>query len=119
MSDLFRHHLQRLESGASQATALSEVSKWISQNTFLNNKPYSYVDHEYQQRILDSEAREINCRKCSQVGISELSIRRSLALCGMLNNFTVAYTLPTSGFAATVSKTRVSPVIQDSPYLKA
>lgn len=119
MSALFEHHLQRLKSGASQATALSEVSRWISENTYINNQHYSYVDHEYQQRILDSDAREINVRKCSQVGISELSIRRSLALCGMISNFTVAYTLPTSGFAATISKTRVSPVIQGSDYLKS
>lgn len=117
--DLFKLHMQRLRAGANQAVALNETSRWISDNTFINGKNYSYVDHEYQQRILDSTARETNTRKCSQVGISELSIRKALALCGMIKNFTTIYTLPTAGFAATVSKTRVAPVIRESPYLNA
>jgi hypothetical protein len=42
----------------------------------------------------------------------------ALALCGVIRGYTVAYTLPTAGFAATFMKTRVDPVIQNSPYLK-
>ena len=116
--EAFKNHLQRLKAGASQAVAIEEISRWIAENTFIGGKPYSYKDHEYQQRILDSKARETIIRKCSQVGISELSVRKSLALCGMIKNFTVIYTLPTATFAATLAKTRVNPVIQESPYLK-
>lgn len=115
---LFANHMQRLRAGASQAHAISEISRWIAENTFINGRPYAYKDHEYQQRILDSTAREQNIRKCSQVGISELAIRKALALCGMIKNFTTIYTLPTASFAGTLSKTRVNPVIQESPYLK-
>ena len=115
---LFATHLQRLQIGASQATALDEISRWISDNTYIGGKPYSYLNHEYQKRILDSTAREIVIRKCSQVGISEMSIRRSLAMCGMIRNFVTIYTLPTATFAATIAKTRVNPVINESPYLK-
>lgn len=117
--DLFKNHLQRLKVGASQATAVSEISRWISDNTTSHGKPYNYKDHEYQKKVLDSEAREVNTRKCSQIGLTEVSVRKALAMCGMIKNFTVIYTLPTAGFAATVSKTRVAPVIQDSPYLRA
>ena len=88
---LFATHLQRLQIGASQATALDEISRWISDNTYIGGKPYSYLNHEYQKRILDSTAREIVIRKCSQVGISEMSIRRSLAMCGMIRNFVTIY----------------------------
>ena len=117
--EIFKNHLQRLKVGASQATAVAEISRWISDNTASHGKPYSYTDHEYQKKVLDSEAREVNTRKCSQIGLTEVSVRKSLAMCGMIKNFTVIYTLPTAGFAATVSKTRVAPVIQDSPYLRA
>ena len=119
VKDLFKNHLQRLKVGASQATAISEISRWISDNTMSAGKPYSYKNHEYQKKVLDSEAREVNTRKCSQIGLTEVSVRKALAMCGMIKNFTVIYTLPTAGFAATVSKTRVAPVIQDSPYLKS
>ena len=114
---LFNNHMQRLRAGADRAVALKETSKWIAQNTSINGRAYSYKNHEYQQRILDSEAIEINVRKCSQVGITELAVRRALALCGMIKNFTVIYTLPTATFAATLSKTRVDPIINESPFL--
>ena len=116
--ELFKNHMQRLKAGASQATAISEISRWIAENTFINGKPYSYKNHEYQVKILDSKAREIIVRKCSQVGISELAVRKALALCGMIKNFTAIYTLPTATFAAVLAKTRVDPVINESPYLK-
>lgn len=115
--ELFKNHMQRLRAGASQAVAIDEISRWISENTYINGKPYSYLNHEYQQRILNSKAREQIVRKCSQVGISELAVRKALALCGMIKSFTTIYTLPTASFAATLSKTRVDPVIQESPYL--
>lgn len=118
-NDIFKNHMQRLKVGASQATAISEISRWISDNTFINGKPYSYKDHEYQEKILNSQAREVNTRKCSQIGLSEVSVRKALAMCGMIKNFTTIYTLPTASFAATLSKTRVNPVIQESPYLRA
>lgn len=116
---VFRNHLLRLKAGASQATALSEVSRWITENTFLAGRHYSYKHHEYQPRILDSTAKEVVVRKCSQVGISELAVRKALALCGMIKNFTTIYTLPTASFASVLAKTRVNPVINESPYLSA
>ena len=116
--ELFKNHMQRLKAGASQATAISEISRWIAENTYINGKPYSYHKHEYQQRILNSNAREKIVRKCSQVGISELAVREALAKCGMIKNFTTIYTLPTATFAAVLAKTRVDPVIKESPYLQ-
>lgn len=117
MSDIFDAHLQRLKAGANQATAIRETSKWIATNTMLRGKPYSFKDHEYQLKILDSEAQEVNVRKCSQVGITEVSVRKALAMCGMIKNFTTIYTFPTAAFAATIAKTRVDPIIRESPFL--
>ncbi|MBK9580353.1 MAG: hypothetical protein IPO40_25085 [Fibrobacteres bacterium] len=114
---VFRNHFLRLKAGASQATALSEVSRWITDNTFLAGRHYSYRHHEYQPRILDSTAREVVVRKCSQVGISELAVRKALALCGMIKDFTVIYTLPTATFCLGAGKDAGEPVINESPYL--
>lgn len=115
----FKNHLQTLKAGSSAATSVAEMSRWITDNTFRSGRKFSYRYHEYQPRILDSTAREIVVRKCSQVGISELSVRRSLGLVGMLKDFTVIYTLPTATFASVMAKTRVNPVINESPYLNS
>jgi len=116
--ELWSSHLARLKAGASQATAIEEISRWISDNTFIRGKHYSYAGREYQKRILDSKAREMVIRKCSQIGISEVAVRRALGLCGMLTGFTTIYTLPTATLAKILMQTRVAPVIRESPYLK-
>lgn len=95
------------------------MPEWISQNTSIAGKPYSFVDHEYQEKILRDESRELVVQKCSQVGISEVSARKALARCAMNKGYTVAYTLPTAGFAGTFMRTRIDPIIDGSPYLQS
>ena len=114
---VFTNHLMTLRAGASQATSVSEMSRWISDNTFLNGREYSYRYHEYQERILNSGAKKVVIRKCSQVGITELAVRKALGMCGMMRGFTTIYTLPTATFASVIAKTRVNPVINESPFL--
>jgi hypothetical protein len=113
----FKDHMTRLQAGANQARSLEEVSRWIETNTFIGGRKYSFKNHEYQPFILNAAEPEWVVRKCSQVGITEMSIRMALGLCGMIRGFTIAYTLPTAKFAATVMNTRVNPVIQSSPFL--
>lgn len=114
---LWRSVMERIKAGASQATALTEVSRWISENTTIRGRPYSYKDREYQKHILDSDARESVIIKPSQIGISEVAIRKALGLCGMIRDFTVIYTLPTAKLAMTIMKTRANPVIRESRFL--
>lgn len=117
-TEMMTNLLSRLRTGMSQATAIEEISRWISENTFIAGRPYSYKHREYQKRILDSKSRELVIRKCSQMGISEIAVRKALGLCGMLKRFTTIYTLPTATLAAILMRTRVNPVIRESPYLQ-
>lgn len=115
----FLHHVERLKSATINKLSMEHLPEWICKHTKLAGEPYSFIDHEYQERILRSMAREINVRKCSQVGLSETSARMALALCAVTRAYTVAYTLPTAGFAATFMRTRIDPVIDGSEYLKS
>lgn len=117
--DVFKHHLERLKSSTVSKYTAKDIARWICDNTFINGEHYSYKDHEYQETVLSDESQEVCIRKCSQVGLSEISARMALALCAVIPNYTVAYTLPTAGFAGTFMKTRIDPTINSSPYLKA
>jgi len=114
----FKEHLDRMRTGANRARSLTEVSKWIAENTKIKGKPYTYKGHEYQPFLLDSAEPEWVVKKASQLGITEMTIRMSLALCSMIRGFTIAYTLPTAKFASTVMNTRVNPVIESSASLR-
>lgn len=118
-SPVFLHHVERLKSSTLNKFTMETIPEWIVKNTFINGENYSFDDHEYQYAILSDGSREIVVRKCSQVGISETSARMSLALCAVTRGYTVAYTLPTAGFASTFMRTRIDPIIQNSPYLKS
>ena len=114
---LFSRHLERLKAATVSRLTEDKLPEWICEHTFINGEHYSFQDHEYQERILRDPADELNIQKCSQVGISEISGRRSLARCAVIPGYTVGYTLPTAGFATTFMRTRIDPVIQSSPYL--
>jgi len=113
----FDDHLERLKATLTPTHTTKSVADWITAHTYLNGEPFSFKDHEYQHRILQSEAPLLVVQKCSQVGITELIIRRTLALMDIMRSFSVIYTMPTAGFAGTAVKTRFDPIIQSSPRL--
>jgi len=119
MSDPVYEHLERIKVAVLKKHTASTIAKWVTENTTYAGQPYSYVDHEFQERILSDTSQIVTIVKCSQVGISEVSSRMSLALVNVLRPYTVAYTLPTAHFAGTFAKTRIDPIIAGSPVMKS
>lgn len=115
----YENFLERIEVGLSKSIDLAKVPEWIVKNTKdPRNKRlrWSFAEHEFQIGILSDQAAEIAVRKCSQVGLSEVSVRLTLAV-GFMRDFTCMYVLPTKGFASNFSKDRVDPVVDNSPTL--
>ena len=119
MADLIEDHLSRVKTGLLTGYSLRNRAAWLEKHTKLRGEPFSFRGHEYQRKIVDLECEEALIRKCSQIGLSELSIRDSLAMVNVMPGFTVIYTLPTAAFSKTFARTRVDPVIESSDYLKA
>lgn len=118
-ADLFQEHLARLKSAVLHGHTLSSVAKWITENTTLRGQAFSFKDHEFQLAILQDKSREKVVRKCSQIGLSEMSARAALAVANILDGCTLIYTLPTAAFAKTFTKTRIDTVISTSKTLKS
>ena len=115
-----RHHLGRLRAATTNRLQRTDLSKWVAQNTFMNGKPFTYQDHEFQARIMDDPSQEIVIIKSAQLGISEMSLRMALALVmTMPDSFSVGYVFPTAGFSHQYSKTRFNPIVQGSPVLRS
>jgi hypothetical protein len=118
MNKIYADHLRRIKTAVLKRYTASQVAQWVTENTTIGLVPFTYRDHEYQERILSDLSRETVVRKCSQVGISEVSSRKALALVNVLQPYTVAYTLPTAIFAGTFAKTRIDPIINGSDAMK-
>lgn len=112
-------HMNRLRTAVLKRYTAASIARWITEHTMYANEPYSYRDHEYQEKILSDTSKDVAIRKCSQVGISEASSRMALAIVNVLSPYTVAYTLPTAHFAGTFTKTRIDPVIETSKTLRS
>lgn len=120
MSALIRQHLQRLRTATTNRIQRKDLARWIEQNTFINGKPFSFKNHEYQERILSDPSPELVIRKSAQTGISEMSMRMSVALVMVMPGaFRIGYTLPTATAATTYAKTRFNAIVNTSPTLRA
>jgi len=114
----FARHVGRIKVGLLQTAQYQGYGSWMETHTFLRGEPFSFEDHEYQEVLADDRSAEINVIKCAQIGISEFSIRRALAILQLHAGTTVLYSLPTATFASTFVKTRFDPVIEGSPSLR-
>ena len=116
LNDVFSRHLGRLKA-ALMAHSPDTILEFIINHTRLNGENFSFLGHEYQERILRDKAQDIVIVKSAQMGISEMSARLALAKCALIDGFSVIYTLPSASAAANFMKTRIDPVVMSSPYL--
>lgn len=117
----YENFLERVEVGLTKSLDLTKIPEWIVKNTKdPRNKRlrWSFRDHEFQIGILSEAAAHVVVRKCSQVGLSEVSVRLALAV-GFMRDFTVIYVLPTKGFVNKFSTDRIDKVVDNSPTLSS
>ena len=118
MDSYYEGFIDRVDQ-ALQPKSAASYPAWIVKNTGLKGLPFSFKGHKYQKIIISDPAREKCARKPSQVGISELSIRRALAFSLLNSGVNSLYSLPTAGFSQTFAKTRVDVVLRESPRVKS
>ncbi len=114
---IFSDHFSRLKSALEDVYNVYNTAPWIAKYTKLNGKPYSFTDYEYQLDILADKAPTTIGVKPAQVGFSELSYRYAVALTCTQDDFNVIYTFPSSSDAEKNNRTRIDPMVTDSPEL--
>lgn len=111
--------LDRLKAGLFNIYGLDNLDEWITKYTNMSGRPFSFKDHEFQIPILRDSARTSIIVKCAQVGLSELAYRWAVAACCSISDFTCIYTFASASDAELNNRSRVDPMINDSPYVKA
>jgi phage terminase large subunit GpA-like protein len=81
----------------------------------LEGRPFSFDGHEYLRAIYDDRARHVVLSKAAQIGGTTWAILRSIhsCLCGL----NTIYYFPTRTDVLDFSKSRVTPLIADNPFL--
>jgi hypothetical protein len=107
----------RLEYQLMGRVDLSAIPGFITDHTYIKGGQYSFIDHEFQLKVISSAAREVNSQKCSQIGMTEAQSRWGLAAIATIPDFNIIYTFPFSQDAENFAKTRVDLVVDQSPRL--
>ena len=95
-------------------------SKFIAHPT-MHDAMWSFKDHEYQIDIANATlgVPEVSVEKCSQVGLSELSIAILFILGITKSKIRVIHALPTKGISEAFVADRVNTPIENSPFVLA
>lgn len=112
-----QEHYDRLHAALYNTYNLQDVVKYIEENTYLNGDRYSFKNHEFQKDIISDTSRVVCVQKCAQVGLSEIMGRYVIGLCRIMPYFSAILTMPYSGDATNFVKTRINPIISNSPDL--
>ena len=108
----------RVAAIADRSTAMTRLSEWMQKNLRLNGRPYNFNKHEMQRAIAEDQHPHKAVKKCSQVGLTELSLRIAAALAAVTRS-RIIYVFPSAAFSQKVSADRFLPIVKDSPTLSA
>jgi hypothetical protein len=101
---------------AGRRASSEPLALWAERRIRLEGKPFSFDGHEYLRAVYDDTAPHVVLSKASQVGGTTWAILRSLHAC--LSGLNVGYYFPTKTDVLEFSKSRVTPLVADNPFLQ-
>lgn len=115
MSSYLDDFVTGLESRFTDDKSTMSMSEWIVSNTHLRKRPFSFRGYEFQRQIVDDMHPDLCVIKCSQIGLTEVQIRKFLGFLKRNTALTGIFTLPNDKMRDRVSQTRVKPMIDEEP----
>lgn len=112
MNAYLREFLHTAEARFDDDSTSTSMSEWISKNTRLRKRPFSFEGFEFQRRIVDDMHPDLCVIKLSQVGLTEVQLRKNLAFLRRNTGVTSIFTMPTDTMRDRVSQTRARPLIE-------
>lgn len=93
------------------------MTDWVCKNTTLKNRPFRLKGYEFQEQILNDMHPNMDVIKISQVGLTELQIRKALAFLKRNNGTSLIFSLPNEDMYKRISNGRVKPIVnKDSVF---
>lgn len=89
------------------------ITDWLQENTTLRKKPFTLKGYEFQRQIADDMHQNMSVIKPSQVGLTEIQVRKALAWVRRNDGVSVIYTMPNDEMRSRVSQTRIKPIVEN------
>lgn len=89
---------------------------WVVANTKLQGRPFSYVGYEFQRQIVDDMSEDVSVVKPSQVGMTEVQIRKYFAFLARNRGTSGIFSFPNEKMFKINSKTRMRPIVSQPAF---
>lgn len=108
--------IDRIETSQRQVV----MSEWVTENTsFPSGQPFGYKRHGFQKDIINDMHPNMCVKKLSQVGLTEVSIRKTIGFLAQHPGTSALYTFPDGNMKKRNSQTRIKPIFdRDFPLVK-
>lgn len=110
---LFDDFLSRLDQKFANDSDNMSMSAYMEANTYLRKKPFSFDKFEFQRQIADDLSLNLAVIKPSQVGLTELQIRKFLCFLKRTSSINGIFSLPNDDMYKRVSQTRIKPMVDE------
>lgn len=87
------------------------MTDWVCSNTTLAGRPFTVKGYEFQEAILNDMHPNLDVIKCSQVGLTEVEIRKALAFLKRNRGVKLIFSLPNEKLYDKISKSRIQPIV--------
>lgn len=103
--------LDRLKKRIIEDRTKQSTADWVSKNTTLSQGvPFSFKNHKFQEDIINDPHPTIYVKKLSQVGLTEVAIRRAIAFMANYNGVKTLYAFPDLTMKKKQTQTRILPI---------
>lgn len=113
MNDHLKELLARLQNRYSVDSVEMSMGDWLCQNTHLRGRPFSFKRYPFQKAIADDLHPSMDVIKPSQVGLSEIQVRKALAFLARNRGTTLIFTMPNEKMFERMSTTRILPIVKE------
>lgn len=105
--------LERIKNRYSIDAQNMTLGDWMTANTHMNGRLFTFDRYPFQKRIADDIHPNMDVIKPSQVGLSEIQIRKSLAFIARNRGTTLIFTMPNEKMFKRMSSTRIKPLVDE------
>lgn len=88
-------------------------AEWICDNTTIGGKGFSFKNHEFQIGIVNDSFPNICTVKTSQVGLTECTVRKTIAFLARNRGVRAMYAFPNLLLRNNNAKTRIAPILRE------
>lgn len=95
-----------------QGAASQSMGDWICANTTIKKRPFSFEDYWFQRAIADDMHPDLACKKCSQIGLTEVQLRKFLAVLARSTAIAGIFSLPNEKMFTKIYNGRLKPILE-------